>query len=93
MKKSLDDTVSRLKITMSHSGFEANKKEILAELRARGKDGITWAAMQKTPPYSKHKPRDLKEIMESLKDANLAGEEPFKGGGKGRPTVKWMALK
>ena len=93
VRQALMKTIEKLKVTLSHSGFEADKKEILADLRERKSDGITWSAMQKTPPYSQHKPRDLKEIMQSLKDADLAGDEPFTTGGKGRPTIKWIALK
>lgn len=90
----LDRTIEKLKISISHSGFEHDKKEILADLRARGADGITWRDMQKQPPYSKHKTRDLKEIMQALKDADLAGDEPcYNEGGKGRPTILWKALK
>jgi phage/plasmid primase-like uncharacterized protein len=85
-------TISRLKITISSSGFEGDKKEILADLRSRSPDGITWAEMQKNAPYSQHKQRELKEILQALKDANLAGDEPYKPEGAGRPSVKWIAL-
>lgn len=88
----LKKIIKELKVTLSHSGFEAHKKEILASLRELGQDGMTWAVMQKTPPYSQHKPKDLKEIMQSLKDADLVGDEPYSNG-KGRPTVRWMAIK
>ena len=88
----LNDTINMLKMTISHSGHEADKKEILADLRRRGSYGITWADMQKTPPYSQHKPKDLKEIMQSLKDAELAGDEAYQPP-KGRATVKWIPLK
>lgn len=93
MKDCTEKTIDKLKISISHSGFEHDKKEILADLRERGADGITWSDMQKTPPYSRHKPKDLKDIMQSLKDADLAGEEPYNDGGRGRPTTLWMALK
>lgn len=88
----LDKTVAALKITLSHSEHESHKKEILADLRERGKDGITWSQMQKTPPYSQHKKRDLKEILESLQDADLAAGEQYQPP-TGRPTIKWIALK
>lgn len=92
MRSSLEKTTQRLKFTISHSDHEANKKEILADLRERGEDGITWSEMQKNPPYSQHKTRELKEIMQSLKDADLAGDEAYQPP-KGRPTTKWIALK
>lgn len=93
IKYCLERTIDRLKITISHSSFEGQKKEILSALRECSPDGITWAQMQKTPPYSQHKPKDLKEIMQSLKDADLAYDEPYQPEGRGRPTVKWKALK
>lgn len=89
----LERTIDKLKISISHSDFEHDKKEILADLRQRAPDGLTWSQMQKTPPYSRHKPKDLKEIMQALKDADLAGEEPYQPEGGGRPTVLWKALK
>jgi phage/plasmid primase-like uncharacterized protein len=93
IKHCLERTIDKLKISISHSDFEHQKKEILADLRNRSPDGITWAQMQKTPPYSQHKPKDLKEIMQSLKDADLAQDEPFIHENGGRPTIKWKALK
>jgi len=92
VKNCLEETIERLKISISHSSFEHQKKEILADLRNRSPDGITWAQMQKTPPYSQHKPKDLKEIMQSLKDADLAGDEIYINEKGGRPTTKWIAL-
>lgn len=92
VKRCLTQTMARLKISISGSEFESHKKAILADLRARGDDGITWSAMQKNAPYSLHKQRDLKEILTALKDADLAIDE-FLTTGKGRPAQKWTALK
>jgi len=93
IKHCLEKTIDKLKISVSHSDFEHQKKEILNDLRGRGVNGITWAQMQKVPPYSQHKPKDLKEIMQSLKDADLAGDEPYVHPNGGRPTILWRALK
>lgn len=90
IKACLMRTISELKLTISSSEYEGHKKEILADLRNRGEDGITWSAMQKNAPYSKHKMRDLKDILQSLKDSELIIDEPFKG--VGRPTTKWTAI-
>ena len=57
-----------------------------------GADGMLWSDMQKNAPYSKHKPKDLKEILQSLKDADLVYDETYVYG-RGRPTVKWAVLK
>lgn len=92
IKSLLEKTIAALKLSISGSEFEAVKKEILADLRERGEAGITWSAMQKNAPYSKHKPKDLREIMAALRDAELAIDESGYVGEKGgRPTVRWMA--
>ena len=93
MKECLERTIDKLKISISHSDFEHQKKEILADLREKAPGGITWAQMQKTAPYSQHKQKDLKEILQALKDADLAGDEPYQNPNGGRPTVIWRALK
>lgn len=93
IRQKLEITIDRLKVSISSSAFEGQKKEILADLRERGADGITWSMMQKNAPYSQHKPKDLKDIMIALRDADLAIDEPFTNPGGGRPTVRWMAVK
>ena len=82
-----------LKVTLSGSDYESNKKEILSDLRSRGSTGLTWSQMIKTPPYSRHKRNDLREIMEALKDADLACDETVVTQKRGKPAVKWVALK
>lgn len=89
----LEETIDRLKITVSGSDFERNKKEILADLREREENGITWTDMQKNAPYSQHKQKDLKEILQALKDAELAFDESYQHPQGGRPTMKWYAEK
>lgn len=81
-------TIEFLNLSLSSTEFEGQKKEILQDIRNRGKEGITWSMMQKTPPYSKYKSRDLKEMLNGLKDAELIFDEPYSKG-KGRPTVLW----
>lgn len=93
IKQSLERTITKLKVSVSHSSYEGQKKEILADLRTRGEQGITWSQMQKTPPYSQHKQKDLRDILQSLKDAHLADEQPYQHQGAGRPTTLWIALK
>jgi phage/plasmid primase-like uncharacterized protein len=93
IKACLEKTIEKLKVSISSSEFEGAKKEILADLRNRKEDGMTWSAMQKNAPYSRHKQKDLKEILQALKDADLACDEPYTSTKGGRPTVKWIALK
>lgn len=92
MRKALGDTVSRLKMTISHSDHEADKKELLLALRSQVSDGVTWTSMLKTPPYSKHKSANLKNILQELKEAELICDEAYSSGKKGRPTVRWVAI-
>jgi len=93
MRECLNKTTERLKFSISHSEHEADKKQILSHLRSQGEDGMLWSAMLKTPPYSKHKSKDLKEILASLREAELAVDEAHQNPKGGRPTVKWIALK
>lgn len=85
----LDKTIDSLKMSVSSSDFEAHKKELLIDIRLRDA-GITWSQMQKTPPYSQHNQKYLKELMMSLRDAELVDFEPYKQS-KGRPTQRWYA--
>lgn len=93
VKQCLMSTMRALKVTMSHSEYEGQKKEVLAALREHEDKGITWADMQKTPPYSQYKIKELRDILGSLRDANLAVDEAFQPPQGGRPTVKWTATK
>lgn len=92
VKSCLEKTIDCLKVSVSSSEFESFKKEIMKDLRERGEEGITWSAMQKNAPYSKHKQKDLRDILLALKDADLAIDEPYQNGGKGRPTIRWVAV-
>jgi phage/plasmid primase-like uncharacterized protein len=93
VKMCLNDTIDRLKFKISHSEFEQDKKQVLQALRDIAPQGITWSQMQKEAPYSAHRPKDLKEILEALKDAELIGDEQYKPTGGGRPSIRWVALK
>ena len=74
---------------MSGSEHEAQKKEILLAIR-NAKKGVTWVDMQKRPPFSKHKIKDLREILQSLCDSDLIIEDAFVSG-RGRPTKIYYA--
>lgn len=92
MKFSLNQSASTLKMKMAGSTFEADKKEILAAIRAAGPEGVSWSEMQKTPPYSKHKKRDLGDIMDSLIAAELIVNERITTGKRGRPREAYIAI-
>jgi len=89
----LNKVINKLKISVSGSEHEGHKKEILQGVRDAGKEGVTWAQMQKQPPFSKYKIKDLKDILKALTDASLVVDEPYSSGGKGRPTIKYLAIK
>lgn len=90
IKTNLNAIVKKLKMTVSNSAYEGDKKEVLQAIR-ESKDGVTWVSMQKRTPYSKHKAKDLKEILTSLCDADLIIEEAYQSG-RGRPTKIYRAI-
>lgn len=90
VKRCFMQTYKKLRMSISHSDFEQEKKNLLADLRGR-KDGIKFSEMLKTPPYSKHKRKELEELLGSLEEAELIFSEPFTKG-KGRPTMLWRAI-
>lgn len=92
VKANLKTLIDRMKMSVASSEHEGHKKEILKALRERGEDGVTWSQMQKQAPFSKHKAKDLREMLSALLDADLAINEPYQSGGKGRPTVLWKAI-
>lgn len=81
-----------LKMKMSGSSFEADKKEVLEAIRESGENGVSWSDMQKTPPYSKHRKRDLGDIMDALISAELVTHERISSGKRGRPREAYIAI-
>ena len=92
VKFCLDQAVDVFKMKISGSAHEGNKKEVLGGIRDKGANGVTWMEMQKRPPFSKHKPRDLKEILSSLVDAGLISREPIARDKPGRPREAYIAI-
>ena len=93
VKYNLERLIIHLKTYISASDYEGYKKEILKDIRLRGERGVTWAEMQKQNPYSKHKKKDLEEMIQALIDAELIEQvEPIKRG-SGRPSKTWIATK
>lgn len=92
IKHNLRVLINHMKLSVASSEHEGFKKELLKALRLRGESGVTWAQMQKQNPFSKHKPKELKEMLTALRDGNLAIDEPYQSGGKGRPTIIWRAI-
>lgn len=92
VKYNLVVLIGKLKMSVSSSQHEGDKKEILKAIRESGEAGITWAMMQKRNPYSKHKKKDLKDILDTLVEAELIASEVFASGGRGRPTSLYKAI-
>lgn len=91
VQNNLEKTVARMKMAISGSAHEADKKTVLSALREVGETGVTWSAMQKRPPFSKYKSKELDEILNALKVGDLVDSKPYVTGGKGRPTILWWA--
>lgn len=79
-------TIKTLKMSVSGSAFEADKKLILKALR---KKSISKTEMGRRSPYSRYKPKDLNEILQALKESGLADIEEVET--KGRTKIVWTA--
>ena len=86
IKYNLHKTISTLKMSVSGSQFEHDKKLILKALR---KKPITKTEMGRRTPYSRFKPKDLNEILQALREAGLIECEEQNTGG--RPKIIWTA--
>jgi phage/plasmid primase-like uncharacterized protein len=92
MRFAVNQTANVLKMKMAGSTFEADKKEVLEAIRGTGDRGVSWSEMQKTPPYSKHKKRDMGDIMDALMAAELVSVERVATGKRGRPREAYVAI-
>ena len=88
----LDVTIGVFKKHISSSVHEGDKKEILQALREAGANGVTWGEMQKRPPYSKHKRKDMTEILGALTEGDLVAYTRIQSGKPGRPREAYVAL-
>lgn len=82
----LQKTVSTLKMSISGSEFESDKKIILKALRNRN---ITRSDMHKRAPFSRYKSKDLNEILQALLESGLAENKTLET--KGRSKIIWTA--
>lgn len=89
----LEQTISVLKMSISGSKYEADKKEVLQAIREAGEKGVTHAEMQKTPPFSKHKKKDLTPILTALTEGEQITLQKFPPGPKGgRPREAYIGV-
>jgi len=91
VKHALDAIVFAIKDEISGSPFDAAKKAVLRALREQGQRGTTWSEMQKQPPFSHHRPKDLTEILDALTLAELIMFDRVNTGGRGRPRQAYIA--
>lgn len=90
-KDCLQKTTEQMKLCISGSEHESDKKEILQALRDTSPEWVRFSNMIKQPPYSKHKKRDLQIILDSLVEAGLVDDRSSTG--VGRQTREYCALK
>jgi hypothetical protein len=83
--------VAAIKRVSSGSLFEQTKKQALADLRNRGKDGLRKSAMPKTSPWSRWDKKLRGEILEELKESGLA-DLITKKGKRGPAAAIWVAV-
>ncbi len=91
VKKAMDETISRLKMTISASSFESHKKETLQALRDMSPSWIKFSAMNKTTPFAQHPRKYLQEILDALVDAELIDVRQAETSARGRPTKEYRA--
>jgi len=93
IKSCMDKMISCLKVSVSSSDHESNKKEVLFALRALSPEWIKRSEMIKTQPFSKHNKKYLDELLEELLAADLIDDRMSDTTGKrGRPTKEYVAL-
>lgn len=92
VRSCLIKTIEELKMNVSGSDYERQKKEILKSLRELSPEGITLFKMIKTPPFSKYSRKILTDIIKDLVESELVGEAEDDVKGRGRHSLKYFAL-
>lgn len=93
MKACMEKTVSSLKVSVSSSEHEGNKKEVLFAIRDMSPEWVKRSDMIKMQPFSKHNKKYLDEILDELLAADLIDDRMSDTTGKrGRPTKEYVAL-
>ncbi|MBC3540642.1 toprim domain-containing protein [Rufibacter sediminis] len=92
VKHNMDNVANKLKMSISNSEFEGWKKEWLGRIRQLGEQGISEKEMHKTPPFSKYRERERKEIIHALVESELIVLGERRTGKAGRPVMAYMAV-
>ena len=85
------ENVSNVKSKITGNLYQREKAEILDAIRGQ-KSGITMSEMGRKAPFSKHKTRDLQEIIASLVSAALIGLVNTREGKAGGARNAFVAL-
>jgi hypothetical protein len=83
--------VQEVRERMTQSQFAADKRVVLDAIKTAGERGLTHSEMQRQPPCSQYKERDLSEILKMLQLAELASYVNVNDGERGRPRLAWVA--
>lgn len=89
IKKAVDRVLSEFKHSVSGSEFESRKKDALLVLRKCSKKGLTLRDMNKKQPFAKWTPKERKEVLEALEEAELVFKEINQSSG--RPSTTYYA--
>lgn len=82
IKSCTNRVLSEFKHHISGSEFEAKKKEALTALRNAGQKGISLSDMNKKQPFAKWPPKDRREILGALEEAELAFKDAVNTNGR-----------
>lgn len=92
VRSCLESTIAALKMNISASEHESDKKKILQALRDASPLWVKRSDMRKKPPYSAFKAKDLQEILDALMEAELIEQRPTDKSKGGRPSVEYCAI-
>ena len=91
MSDRAQETVSELKENLTETEYQKDKHEILEAIRSV-KEGYTERDMHRKSPFSKHKIKDLQEIIQSLIDAEMIVLTNTREGKPGKARMAFIAL-
>ena len=92
VRSCLESTIAALKMNISASEHESDKKKILQALRDASPLWVKRSDMRKKPPYSAFKAKDMQEILDALMEAELIEQRPTDKSKGGRPSVEYCAI-
>lgn len=82
IKHCMNRVISEFKHSVSGSEFEGKKKDALASLRKYSANGISLKDMNKRQPFAKWTPKERKEVLDALEEAELIFRESVQTTGR-----------